>query len=172
MENQYFNGTICTENKEKICKITVSLTQDGRFERIYLNLLSEKSPFKDNSKPLCESFAAKIIENRFYKTDDEVSHLPFIKTQFNGIVFENLLKIPYGKTKTYKELAAICGNEKASRAVGNAMRNNPLAIIYPCHRVVGTNGFGGGYCGNSKEYLKIKEKFISMEKQGERIKIL
>jgi methylated-DNA-[protein]-cysteine S-methyltransferase len=173
MQRQYFCGTICFENSKKICKISAVLTQDGLFERVFLNLLSQKAPFQDESKPLRESLAAKLIENRFCATNEKVPpHLPFIKTYFYGVVFENLLKVSYGRTITYNELAALCKNPKAARAVGNAMRNNPLPLIYPCHRVVGKNGMGGGFCGSSKEFLQIKEKLLWIEKQNERIVIL
>lgn len=59
-----------------------------------------------------------------------------------------LLQIPYGETRTYAQLAAMCGNAKACRAVGGAIHHNPIAIIVPCHRVIGADGsltgFGGG----------------------------
>lgn len=69
-------------------------------------------------------------------------------TDFQKRVWEQLLKIPYGQTISYGELAKRVGNPNASRAVGLANGKNPISIIIPCHRVVGKNGsltgFGGG----------------------------
>lgn len=80
-------------------------------------------------------------------------------TDFQKSVWEELYKIPYGKTKTYGEIAFSIGNPKASRAVGGACHNNPLCIIVPCHRVVGSNGsltgFGGG--------IETKEALLRLE---------
>ena len=71
-----------------------------------------------------------------------------IGTAFQKKVWEQLLKIPYGQTISYGELAKRVGNPKASRAVGMANGKNPISIIIPCHRVIGKNGrltgFGGG----------------------------
>lgn len=69
-------------------------------------------------------------------------------TDFQKKVWEQLVKIPYGQTISYGELAKRVGNPKASRAVGMANGKNPISIIIPCHRVIGKNGsltgFGGG----------------------------
>lgn len=70
-------------------------------------------------------------------------------TQFQQAVWRAMSEIPYGQTKTYKELAKAAGSPKAARAVGNACAANPVAIIIPCHRVVaqhGLGGFGGNQC--------------------------
>jgi O-6-methylguanine DNA methyltransferase len=171
MEKSYFGGVICFENKEKICKITAILTQENFFEKIILTPLSENLPFENDSKPLNKSFAAKIIEDCFCGYNGEVLHLSFVKTHFQKAVFENLRRIPYATTVSYKNIAALCGNKNAARAVGNALKNNPLPIIYPCHRVVAANGIGG-FCGNDKKLIEIKEKFLSAEKNGEKILIL
>jgi methylated-DNA-[protein]-cysteine S-methyltransferase len=70
-------------------------------------------------------------------------------------VLKALQGIPYGQTRTYKEIAETIGSPKAMRAVGNANGNNPLAIFIPCHRVVGSDGsltgFGGGL--DAKRFL-------------------
>ena len=76
-------------------------------------------------------------------------------TEFMKKVWDELLKIPYGKTKTYGEIAKSIGNPKASRAVGLANHNNPIPIIIPCHRVIGKNKKLIGYALglDKKEYL-------------------
>lgn len=76
-------------------------------------------------------------------------------TEFQKKVWQELLKIPYGCTCSYKDIAIRIGNEKAVRAVGGANNKNPLMIVVPCHRVVGISGALTGYaCGlNVKKYL-------------------
>ena len=69
-------------------------------------------------------------------------------TEFQKMVWKGLLKIPFGETVSYLDVAKGIGNEKAVRAVGNANNKNNISIIIPCHRVIGSNGkligYGGG----------------------------
>lgn len=80
-------------------------------------------------------------------------------TEFQKSVWSELMKVPYGETATYKEIAKKVGNEKASRAVGNANNKNNLPIIIPCHRIIGTNGKLVGFAGG----LNIKEMLLDIE---------
>jgi methylated-DNA-[protein]-cysteine S-methyltransferase len=68
-------------------------------------------------------------------------------TPFQNCVWNELQKIPFGQTISYKELALIIGNEKATRAVGNANGKNLISIIVPCHRIIGSNKSLTGYAG-------------------------
>jgi len=81
-------------------------------------------------------------------------------SEFQKKVWRELCKIPYGETAKYKEIAALIGNSNASRAVGAANGKNPIPIIIPCHRVVGSDGKLTGYAFG----LGIKQKLISLEK--------
>ena len=83
-------------------------------------------------------------------------------TEFQKKVWQQLMKIPYGKTATYKDIATLIGNTNASRAVGNANNKNPIAIIIPCHRVIGSNNKLTGYAGG----LDKKEKLLNLEKNN------
>jgi methylated-DNA-[protein]-cysteine S-methyltransferase len=83
-------------------------------------------------------------------------------TEFQKRVWEQLTKIPYGQTRSYKDIAKALNQESASRAVGSANGQNPLSIIVPCHRVISSNGSLGGYAGG----LGIKEALLSLEKKG------
>ena len=76
-------------------------------------------------------------------------------TKFQVKVWKELLKIPSGETRTYKEIAMIAGSPKAIRAVGSANAKNPIPIVIPCHRVLGSGGQLGGYGGglNRKNFL-------------------
>ena len=73
--------------------------------------------------------------------------LHLVGTPFQKSVWEGLLKIPYGETRSYKQQSIFLGNEKAIRAVATANGENGIAIIVPCHRVIGTNGTLVGYGG-------------------------
>lgn len=76
-------------------------------------------------------------------------------TEFQRRVWEQLRKIPFGETRSYGFIAEALGNPKACRAVGMANNKNPIAVIIPCHRVVGANGALTGYAGglDKKEFL-------------------
>jgi methylated-DNA-[protein]-cysteine S-methyltransferase len=71
----------------------------------------------------------------------------FSATDFQKLVWKELINIPKGKTISYSELASKIGNPKAVRAVANAVGKNPFAPVVPCHRVVRKNGEIGGYSG-------------------------
>ncbi|MEW6057334.1 MAG: methylated-DNA--[protein]-cysteine S-methyltransferase [Bdellovibrionota bacterium] len=81
-------------------------------------------------------------------------------TPFQERVWDQLSKIPYGKTYSYKEIASQIKNEKAVRAVGTANGKNPVCIIVPCHRVIAADGSLGGYSGG----IEIKRRLLELEK--------
>lgn len=80
-------------------------------------------------------------------------------TEFQKKVWNALLEIPYGETRSYLEIAKRVGNPKASRAVGMANHNNKIIIIIPCHRVIGSNKKLIGYAGG----LDVKERLLKLE---------
>jgi len=80
-------------------------------------------------------------------------------TPFQKAVWRQLQAIPYGQVRSYKEIAKAIGAPKAVRAVGGANNKNPVPIIVPCHRVIGSNGSLVGYGGG----LHIKEKLLALE---------
>ena len=86
-------------------------------------------------------------------------------TPFQLGVWRSLCDIPYGETISYGELAGRIGNPKASRAVGLANGSNPIPIVIPCHRVIGSNGKLTGYGGG----LPIKEKLLALERRQLRL---
>ena len=84
-------------------------------------------------------------------------------TEFQKKVWEQLLRIPYGQTLSYLEIAKRIQNEKSVRAVGTANGRNPLCVVIPCHRVIASSGELGGYSGG----LEIKNKLLDLEKRTE-----
>jgi methylated-DNA-[protein]-cysteine S-methyltransferase len=86
----------------------------------------------------------------------------FKLTDFHSQSLREVSKIPYAKTKSYKEIAKIIKSPKAYRAVANANAINPIPIIIPCHRVINSNGAIGGYAGGSS----LKKKLLKFEKDN------
>ena len=86
-------------------------------------------------------------------------------TPFQRSVWRQLQRIPYGETISYGELARRLGNPKAVRAVGLANGSNPISIVIPCHRVIGSNGSLVGYGGG----LPVKQALLSLEKGQARL---
>ena len=82
-------------------------------------------------------------------------------TPFQQSVWKALLEIPYGETRSYKQIAERIGNPSASRAVGMANNKNPIFIIIPCHRVIGSTGKLVGYGGG----IDVKEKLLNLESE-------
>lgn len=101
--------------------------------------VNEDEGFEDVKEQLSEYFAG---DRTAFELD-----LDLRGTEFQVRVWNELLSIPSGETRTYGELAADLGNPKASRAVGLANGKNPIGIIVPCHRVVGSTGDLTGYGG-------------------------
>lgn len=90
--------------------------------------------------------------------------LDFAGTEFQKLVWTELLKIPYGQTRSYGQIAQAIGRPKAMRAVGAANGRNPISIIAPCHRVIGASGALTGFAGglDNKTILLNLEKNIQL----------
>ena len=99
--------------------------------------------------------------NEYFAGRRQVFDLPLrpAGTPFQQKVWHALQTIPYGQTRSYQEIAGQIGNLKACRAVGYANHNNPIAIIIPCHRVIGKSGRLTGYAGG----LGLKERLLRLE---------
>lgn len=98
----------------------------------------------------------------YFKGNRKVFDIPLKieGTEFQRKVWNALLEIPYGETRTYLDIAKQIGNHKACRAVGMANHNNKIMILIPCHRVIGSNKKLVGYAGG----IDVKEKLLEIEK--------
>lgn len=115
----------------------------------------------DADLPFCLKTCLKQIDEYFSgKRKEFLLKLDPQGTIFQRTVWQQLEKIPYGAVVSYGEIAGIIGKPKACRAVGNANGKNPIAIIIPCHRVIGSDGSLTGYGGGlwRKEWLIKHEK--------------
>ena len=118
---------------------------------------------KDGNKVLRST--VKQLNNYFAgKTQKFDIPLRPVGTDFQEQVWKALRSINYGKTLSYGDIAKKIGNPKAVRAVGAAIGKNPLSIIVPCHRVIGSNGKLTGFAGG----LKTKEFLLDLESRGEK----
>lgn len=115
---------------------------------------------KDCRSPLTDRAFRQISE--YLKGGRITFDLPLVPegTEFQRNVWAELQKIPYGETRSYKDIATAVGNPKACRAVGMANNKNPLMIVIPCHRVVGSDGRLTGYAGG----LDMKAALLELEK--------
>ena len=119
-----------------------------------------EAPEDASPSPLIKEGLKQLRE--YFRKERKDFYLPLKMegTEFQKKVWEALQTIPYGQVCSYQDIARKVGNEKAVRAVGGANNKNPIAIIIPCHRVIGKNGSLVGYGGG----LPVKEFLLSLEK--------
>lgn len=114
-------------------------------------------PIVDKPNEITKSCEKQLEEYFLGKRKIFDVFLNLVGTEFQKKVWNEVYKIPYGKTVSYKEIAKNIENEKAIRAVGTAIGKNPVAIIVPCHRVIGSNGSMTGYAyGIDKKVALLK----------------
>lgn len=147
MEKSYYKShigileIICENNKLVSLKL-VDCSEKSNVETDFI---------KDLKNQLDEYFSGK-------RTTFNININP-AGTDFQKLVWKELQNIPYGKTKSYSEVAESIGNKNAQRAVGSACNKNPIMIIIPCHRVISKNNNLGGYAyGRS-----VKQKLLNIE---------
>lgn len=131
------------------------LWENEKLDRVRLASLVE-----DHKHPILLKTAKQL--NEYFAGKRQIFDLPldFSGTEFQQKVWQALLTIPFGETRSYKQIAEQIGNVKAVRAVGAANGKNPISIIAPCHRVVGTNGKLVGFAGG----LENKDILLKIEK--------
>jgi methylated-DNA-[protein]-cysteine S-methyltransferase len=150
-------GTIFVASTEKgVCRIDFHTT-----EKKFLAELGKQIPGKivkdggPNRRVLSQ--LRKYLEGKLRDFD---CPLDMEGTAFQKRVWSALKKIPYGKTRSYADVARAIGHPKAFRAVGNANGSNPIPIIVPCHRVIESNGGLGGYGSG----IDIKKQLLEFER--------
>jgi methylated-DNA-[protein]-cysteine S-methyltransferase len=115
---------------------------------------------RDDSHPLLVEAARQM--RAYFEGSLRAFQLPLemAGTDFQLCVWNLLREIPYGETRSYRDLAAALGTPRAVRAVGAANGANPLAIVVPCHRVIGADGSLTGYGGG----LELKKRLLELER--------
>ena len=133
--------------------LDASVNTKAFFEKHYPD--SELLESREVNAPL-----QKTIEAAFWgRPLQEALRMDVACTPFQWAAMKAIADIPFGETRTYKEVAAMAGKPKGARAIGQAMGRNPLPLIFPCHRVVAVGGLGGFGSGlDVKRYLLKHEK--------------
>lgn len=127
-----------------------------------LNRVKLSEMIEENTNPLIIEVEQQL--NDYFSQNRTVFDLPFAYvtgTPFQQSVWKWLEEIPYGQTWSYKDIALKLNNPQAIRAVGSAIGKNPLSIIVPCHRVIGTNGQLTGFAGGTDR----KQVLLDLEKK-------
>jgi methylated-DNA-[protein]-cysteine S-methyltransferase len=134
-----------------LCRI--SYTPEGQDEAIarVFGARVLRSPIDEVRRELDEYFEGR---RRDFDLQLDLRVAPF-----NEAVLHELARVPYGQVDTYGHLAALVGRPKAARAVGTVMNRNPIPIVLPCHRVVGSTGSLVGYAGG----LHVKRALLTLE---------
>lgn len=117
----------------------------------------------ERNQAFCEPVISQLQEYFEQKRKTFDIALDLIGTPFQKRVWEKLTEIPYGETYSYKQVAQMIGAPKAVRAIGGANNKNPIPIIIPCHRVIGSNGALVGYGGG----LDKKKILLEIEKSAD-----
>lgn len=127
------------------------LWENEKANRVRLGLLEENT----QDHPFLSQVERQL--NEYFAGKRKAFDLPmtFHGTSFQKKVWELLCQIPFGSTCSYKDIAEKLGNPRGVRAVGGAVGRNPISIIVPCHRVIGSNGTLTGFAGglNRKQFL-------------------
>ena len=142
---------LIVENEDYIIKVEF-LDEKNQFINKKYGTEKETLLIKKTKKELMEYFDGK---RKIFDIPIKLNG-----TDFQVKVWKELLKVPYGKTCTYLDIAKKIENPNASRAVGMANNKNKIQIIIPCHRVIGSNKKLIGYAGG----IKVKEKLLKLEK--------
>ena len=147
------------KGKPRYVALSVSTTEK-RFEGLLKDLAAPQDVIKKEAapiKPLLDEVRAYFKGGK-----RKFSFKPhFVKgTDFQQAVWKALSTVPYGKTESYGGIAGKIGNPKASRAVGMANHANPISLVVPCHRVIGSDGSLTGYGGGG---VKVKRRLLDLE---------
>lgn len=143
---------IVSQNKQ-VAAIYIGKEDFLHQENVQALVFNEKDPLLLKAKQQINEYFSRLRTN---------FDLPLLieGTPFQRSVWKQLMKIPYGKTVSYQEIAKSIGNEKAVRAVGQANKSNKLPIVIPCHRVIGKNKSLTGYAGKR---IHVKKQLLLLE---------
>ncbi|MCO1575810.1 methylated-DNA--[protein]-cysteine S-methyltransferase [Crossiella sp. SN42] len=146
------------------------VAQDGALAGIYMEQQRHLPSKESFGEPDPSAFGQAIEQlNAYFAGELRSFDLPMtlLGTEFQRSVWQLLLEIPYGETATYGELAQRLGNPAAARAVGLANGKNPISIIVPCHRVIGSTGNLTGYGGG----LAKKRQLLDFERGQDQLSV-
>lgn len=144
------------EGKLCLCDFRYRKMRESVDKRIQLGL---NSSFIEKNDDVLDRTKKQLEEYFMGERRNFDIPLLMVGTDFQKSIWHALLKVTYGETATYLDLASSIGNKKAVRAVGNANGANSLSIIVPCHRIIGSQGQLVGYAGG----LPLKKRLLELE---------
>jgi O-6-methylguanine DNA methyltransferase len=160
-KSRSFHGVTCSTIDTNIGPVTVHACELGVIsvdfgvianEPAHEELVNQEHTEQEDALTKAEVYAHEAAKQltEYFCGERQCFTVPLVYegTEFQKAVWQALLEIPYGETRTYKDIAMQIGRPKAVRAVGQANRANPIAIIVPCHRVIGAGGELVGYAGS------------------------
>ena len=133
---------------------------NGAITAIFLDKEHQANDGMGTKTPVLDEAAKQLAEYLAGKRKAFNLRLAPEGTEFQKTVWKALREIPYGETRSYRQVAEAIGQPKASRAIGMANNKNPIMIVTPCHRVIGADGKLVGYAAG----LAVKKKLLDMEK--------
>jgi len=142
-----------------ICKVGIA-EENGNISNVFFGTERNLAGYETAETALIKKAARQLTE--YFGGKRKEFDLPLVLhgTDFQRSVWKALRSIPFGETRSYKDIAVIVGRPLAARAIGMSNNRNPIAIIVPCHRVIGHNGSLVGYAGG----LHLKKYLLDLEK--------
>lgn len=159
--NTHFGEVLIAKTEAGICWISLISDDKSKSLQQFVN------NFPNASFELCEDMEVAFFDNAITNSSDKNDKIIFHLdgTPFQIKVWNALLKIPYGKTVTYGDVAGEIGMPNAQRAVGTAIGNNPVFFLIPCHRVIRKSGEIGNYFYGTE----VKKMILDFEKSNQEI---
>lgn len=145
------------QSSKGLCRLEFGKISERGFLKQLAGSLGPDVTFEMRSLPIVEVQLRNYFEGKVTSFSLEVDLRRL--TRFQRQVLKQTMKVPYGRTSSYGEIAARIGRPAAYRAVGNAVGANPIPIVIPCHRVIASDGGIGGFSGG----LSYKKKLLALE---------
>ena len=159
------NSEVCIKKIESpIGEIFIKASPIG-LEKVSFYAMDTFTSSSQNSREIADETGKQLLD--YFEGKRKSFNLPLnLKgTEFQQRVWNELINIPFGKTSSYLQLSKTIGDPKAIRAVGTANGANPIAIIIPCHRVIGSDGSLTGYAGG----IKKKRYLLDLEQENHQL---
>jgi methylated-DNA-[protein]-cysteine S-methyltransferase len=149
-----------------LCRVAFDGPSEGELRRELERRFGEVRVVGSSRRQAVLDRARRALDRYFSGADETFDGIPLDPggTEFQRQVWSSLRRIPAGETRSYAEIATAVRRPKAVRAVGSANRVNPIPVIVPCHRVIGSDGAMGGYAGR----VDRKEWLLRHEERGSR----
>ncbi len=151
--------------------VGVELTSTGLLSRVVWNAATPEADTSGKLDAFWEQWKRRLV--RFFEAGEPIGDFPFDRvdwsscSDFQKQVYAAVVRIPHGETRSYSWAASRVGKPGASRAIGQALRKNPVPILIPCHRVVAAEGGMVGFMGKSDPRdpeLALKKRLIEIER--------